>query len=402
MRTVAEQQEIVRALASPLGTERLPLAEAEGRVLASDVVAKLPVPPFTNSAMDGYAVRASDVLEGPVVLEVVGDVPAGASSVPDVGEGQAARIMTGAPMPPSADAVVPVEATDQPRGEAPLPQRVEVREPVDVRQNVRLRGGNVLPGDPVMAAGSVLTPAALASLASVGYGEVDVYVRPRVAVIATGDELVAAGQEPGFGQVPDSNTYLVAGLARRFGAEVVGTHRAGDDPGAFRRILDEAAQQADVVVTTGGVSVGAFDVVRTALTEAEYEPVAMQPGKPQASGRITTPDGRTIVFLGLPGNPVSVFVSGWAFLREVLGAMTGRHIPWRKLRLPASWGWKSPAGRQQFIPVVVGEDGVVPAHEKGSGSHLIASLVLADGLAVVPAETTDVAAGDTVDVYLVD
>lgn len=402
MREVEAQQEIVRALTEPLPTETVPLAEAEGRVLAVDVQSRLAVPPFDNSAMDGFAVRAADVHGAPVTLEVIGDIPAGASSAPSVGEGQAARIMTGAPMPDGADAVVPVERTDQPRGEAPLPERVEIREGVEIRANVRMRGENTNPGDPALPASTLLTPAALASLASAGFGEVEVYRRPRVAVITTGDELAPAGEELSFGQIPDSNTYLAAGLARRWGADVTGTFHATDDPADFRRILDEAAADADLILTTGGVSVGAFDVVRAVISDAEYQPVAMQPGKPQACGRITTDSGHTAVFLGLPGNPVSVFVSAWVFLREALGAFTNRHIPWRKLRFPAATGWRTPVGRRQYLPVIVGEDAVTPAHRLGSGSHLIASLVLADGLAVVPPEHGEVSEGDVVDVYLVD
>lgn len=402
MRSVEQQQAIVRSLAVRTAVEIVALPEAEGRVLAEDVVARLAVPPFSNSAMDGYAVRAADTVRAPVSLEVVGDVPAGAQSTPYVGEGQAARIMTGAPLPEGADSVVKVELTDQPRGEAPLPDRVEIREPAAPGENVRHRGENVLPGDPVLRAGTLLSPAALAALASVGYGEVAARARPRVAVVTTGDELVEAGGNLGSGQIPDSNTYLVAGLARRFGADVTGTFRASDDPADFRRVIDEAAAGADVIVTTGGVSVGAFDVVRAVLTEAEYEPVAMQPGKPQASGRISTDSGHEAVFLGLPGNPVSVFVSAWVFLRELLGAMTGSAIQWRKLRLPAAEGWSTPSGRRQYIPVAITDEGLAPVHRRGSGSHLIASLSLADALAVVPTEVTEVRAGDVFDCYLVD
>ena len=401
MRSVEEQQAVVRGLARLMPTEILPLAAAEGRVLAVDVTARVAVPPFTNSSMDGYAVRAADVTTVPVVLDVVADVPAGATEIPRIDAGQAARTMTGAPLAEGADLIIPVENTDQPRGQAPLPQQVEIRDAGTAGSFVRPLGQNTQPGDAVLSAGAVLTPAALSSLASTGHAEAEVFVRPRVAVISTGDELVAPGQPLEPGQIPDSNGFLVAGLARRFGAEVIATRRATDETDEFRRIFREVAADADVVVTTGGVSVGAFDVVRSVLTEAEFTPVAMQPGKPQACGRLEI-DGRSVAFLGLPGNPVSVFVSSWVFLRELLGAMTGCAIPWRQLEFEALEDWQCPSNRRQYIPLVIEEHGVRPAHVQGSGSHLVASLVRAQAIGVVPADTERVQAGDRIAVHLVE
>ncbi len=309
--------------------------------------------------------------------------------------------MTGAPLAHGADAVVPVENTDQPRGAAALPAQVEIRVAPERGTFVRPQGQNAAPGDLVLAAGAELTPAALSALASTGHAEVEVHRRPRLSIISTGDELVPPGEALQPGQIHDSNSFLVAGLARRFGAEVAGVFRATDDGETFRRTFREAAAEADVVVTTGGVSVGAFDVVRSVLTEAEFIPVAMQPGKPQASGCLEI-DGRSVAFLGLPGNPVSVFVSAWVFLRELLGAMTGCELPWRKLQLEALEGWNCPSSRRQYIPLVIDGEGVRPAHAQGSGSHLVASLVRAHALGVVPADTEQVHAGDRINVYLVE
>ena len=452
MLRVEQHLERVVGLATLLPAEEAPIEGGTGRVLASDLRARFAVPPFDNSAMDGFAVRAAALSVG-VRLQVVGDVPAGASTVPEVGPGECARIMTGAPLPPGADAVVPVELTDQPMGEAPLPEWVEVGGVVAEGQHVRRRGEDVAVGDVVLAAGTLWGPEATGAASSIGYATVPLRRRPRVAVLATGDELVAPGVELGFGHIPDSNSYLLAGLVERFGGEVVLRRAVGDARDEFRAALDEALA-ADVVVTTGGVSVGAFEVVRQ-VTEGQIEfvKVNMQPGKPQAAGRLRVPDGRDVAFLGLPGNPVSVWVSAWLFLRPLLaafgglgmrpnldsggqtgahldsasalvgpaldsGGQTGAHLDsarpkasarpasgargaWHQSRtvvLPVRQSWSKPPGRRQYIPVTLVDGGVAPSHALGSRSHLIASLHLADGLAIVPADADG--PGDTVEVLL--
>lgn len=413
MLSVEEYLARIVGLATVLPVEDVPIGEGVGQVLAEDLRARFAVPPFDNSAMDGFAVRAADLAPG-VRLRVVGDIPAGASSAPEVGEGECARIMTGAPLPPGADAIVPVELTDQPMGDAPLPAEVEVREVVSEGQHVRRRGGDVAEGDMVLRAGTVWGPEATGAASSIGYATVPLRRRPRVAVLSTGDELVEPGEYLGFGQVPDSNSYLLAGLVTRFGGEVVLRRAVGDDQAEFRAALDEALA-ADVVVTTGGVSVGAFEVVRqvTEGDEISFERVNMQPGKPQASGLLRAPDGRGVAFLGFPGNPVSAWVSAWLFLRPLLLAFTvpervaseerGRRPVEGRLHpdtfvLPVRETWRKTTERRQYIPVKVVDGGVAPSHALGSGSHLIGSLHLADGIAIVPADADG--PGDTVEVLL--
>ena len=399
MLSVEEYLERVLALATVLPAEATPIAEGRGRVLTEGLSARFAVPPFDNSAMDGFAVRASDAAAGAVV-GVVGDIPAGATSTPTVGPGEAARIMTGAPMPPGADAVVPVEATDQPMGAAPLPAHVVITEAATPGRHVRRAGEDVRAGDVVLPAGTVWGPEAASAAASIGYGEVLLRRRPRVAVLSTGSELAAAGEPLGFGQIPDSNSILLAGLVERFGGTVVLRRSVPDDGAEFSRVLTEATAAADVVVTSGGVSVGAFEVVRQVVEgRIEFVKVAMQPGKPQACGVVRAPDGREVAFLGLPGNPVSVFVSAWAFLRPLLAAFQGLPTVWPSVELPVAEGWRSPPGRRQYTPVRIVDGAVSPTHRLGSGSHLVASLHLADGLAVVPEDADG--PGERVAVHLV-
>lgn len=398
MRSVEDHLTAVLALGERLDAEQAPVGSGYGRTLAADVAAVVAVPPFDNSAMDGFAVRAAD-LEPGARLMVVGDIPAGATSVPWVGPGEAARIMTGAPMPTGADTVVPVELTDQPSGAADLPATVEVREVVTEGRHVRGRGEDVAVGDVVLPAGLRWSPAAASSAASLGHGTVPLVRRPRVAVLATGSELVAAGRPLGFGQIPDSNSILLAGLCEGWGAEVAMVESVSDDPAHFRAALARAID-ADLVLTSGGVSVGAFEVVRQVVEgDISFDKVAMQPGKPQASGLLAWPDGRRVPMLGLPGNPVSVFVSAWVYARPLLAKLGGWSDAWPSSLLPATVGWSGPEGRRQFVPVKISEEGVTPVHRLGSGSHLVASLALADGLAVVPEDVTTVAAGETVTVH---
>ncbi|MHA6525768.1 molybdopterin molybdotransferase MoeA [Tessaracoccus sp. G1721] len=399
MLSVEEYLARVLALASLLPSASTPVGEGRGRVLTEDLSARVAVPPFGNSAMDGFAVRASDATAG-ALLRVVGDIPAGATSTPTVGPGEAARIMTGAPMPPGADAVVPVEATDQPMGAAPLPAAVLVTEAATPGRHVRRAGEDVRAGDVVLPAGTVWGPEAASAAASIGYGEVPLRRRPRVAVLSTGSELMPAGQPLGFGQIPDSNSILLAGLVERFGGTVVLRRCVPDDGAEFSRVLSEATAAADVVVTSGGVSVGAFEVVRQVVEgDIEFVKVAMQPGKPQACGALRAPDGREVAFLGLPGNPVSVFVSSYAFLRPLIAAFQGLPTTWPAVDLPVAEGWRSPPGRRQYTPVRIVDGAVRPTHRLGSGSHLVASLHLADGLAVVHEDVEGAAPGDVVAVH---
>lgn len=388
------------------GVEALPpaqveLAQCHGLVTASTVLAEVGVPPFTNSAMDGFAVHAADVAAAtdaePVTLDVLDDVPAGHTSDVWVGDGQAVRIMTGALLTAGADAVVPVELTDQPIGAAELPKQVQIKHPVPEGANIRLAGEDMAEGTQVLDAGVRLTPAALAAAAATGQGSLLVHPRPRVAIIATGAELVAPGAPLDRGQIPDSNSLMLTALAEQAGAEVVAVGRCSDDPADFDHEVKEALAVADLIVTSGGVSAGTRDVVKTSSVAAELEfaKVRMQPGKPQGFGHLTSADGRPVVLLALPGNPVSVFVSWHVFGLPVLNRLAGRAVDASRRTAVAGAAWDSPQGRRQHIPVAFDDSGrVVPCHQLGSGSHLIASLHFADALAIVPADKDRVEVGD--------
>ncbi|MFW7415638.1 gephyrin-like molybdotransferase Glp [Demequina sp. SO4-18] len=387
------ESHVARALAlvAPLEAQSRPLSRALGLTSVRDVAARDASPPFDNSAMDGYAVRSDEVraatTASPVRLPVAGETAAGAPPA-ELRAGAAWRIMTGAPMPAGADAVVPAESTDG--GTA----WVEIARGVDAGRHVRRAGEDARPGDVIVRAGETLTAARLAALAAVGVSEV-VVVRPaRVAVIATGDELVDAGQALGPGQIHDSNSVLLAGLVREAGAEPVVMERASDAPEQLLERL--AAADADLIVTTGGVSVGAYDVVKAALAGAgvEFVRVAMQPGKPQGLGAV---HGTPIACL--PGNPVSVLVSFAVIVAPMLERLRGEPTPGGgdPETATVARGWRAALGRRQFMPVrFTGPRTVEPATAGGSGSHLIASLAAAQALADVPADVDDVTAGDTV------
>ena len=407
MRTVEEHLTVVLAGVGRTPDRIVRIEDAAGMTLRAPVIARLAVPGFDNSAMDGYAVRRADVAAAapaePIALRVVADLPAGSALDPPLASGEAARIMTGAPVPSDADAIVPVEDTAE-----GLDGRVAVtvlRAPAPAAF-IRRRGADVDAGAEVIAAGRDLGPLEVAALAASGTTEAMVAAPPRVAVISTGAELDAAGAPVRRGRVPDSNGPLLAALARQAGAEVVLVTRSDDRESAFRSALTHAAAaDADVIITSGGISAGAFEVVRNVLggTGDGFVRVAMQPGRPQ--GFLVLPGGRPL--FALPGNPVSAAVSFEVFVRPALRRMrgdSGIHRP--VLRLPAAEGWEAPAGRRQYLPAVVDRSDparwtVRPAGPGGSGSHLIATLARADGFAVVPAERDRVAPGDAVDVMLV-
>lgn len=402
-RTVMEHREAVLGQITPTPAVTFALEDAAGLVLASDVTAHEPLPRFDSSAMDGYAVRSADVGgasgDAPVRLRIVADLAAGTDAAPVIGAGTAARIMTGAPVPPGADAVVPIEDTDCGIDE------VEVRAPAPTGRHVRRVAEDVAAGDVVLRAGQELTPYRLAAVAAVGRPEVVVHRRPVVVVISTGSELVTPGVATRRGQISDSNSYLLAAAARAAGAQV---HRLGavrDDAHAFAEAM-ESAGGADLIVTSGGVSVGAYDVVKEVLAPMDgmfFVSVAMQPGKPQGYGRLA--DGTPVI--ALPGNPVSAFVSFEAFVRPAILALrglTGPDVLRPTLLARVEAGWSSPAGREQHMPVtlVAGPDGNVvarPTTARGSGSHLVASLAAADGIAVVPADVTEVCPGEIVTAF---
>ena len=401
--TVEEHRARVRAAVTVLPVETVRLADAAGRTLAADVGARHDLPGDDNSSMDGFAVRFADVERAdaahPVSLRVVGDLPAGSAENPSFGPGEAVRIMTGAPVPSDADTIVPFE--DTAGGLADSLGTVEVhRAPSAAGAFIRRRGGDVRTGDVVLSAGERLGPFALSAAAAAGVPELEVRRRPRVAVVSTGSERVAPGAVPGRGQTPDSTTTLLASPVADADAEVTVLASVRDDASAIEAVLEHSAD-ADVVVFSGGVSAGAYEPVRQALSaRIVFSRVAMQPGKPQAFGVLD--DGRLV--FGLPGNPVSVAVSFEVFVRPALLALQGRTVTDRRIaRLTASEAWTTPPGRRQYLPAVIDLVGgtVRPATAGGSGSHLAASLARAEAFAIVPAEVSTVAVGDPVDVMLI-
>lgn len=419
MRTVEEQLAKVLSAARTrvLPTQRMALTEALGATLAEDVQAVVSVPGFDNSAMDGFAVRYADVsaasADNPVTLSVIADIPAGSAADPHLEPGQAARIMTGAPVPTTADAIVPFEDTRDGLADSLTSAQI-LAAPSGPGAFIRRRGADVARGQHVLASGTVLGPWQLSALTAVGVSEVQVSTRPRVAIISTGSELVevatspdlAAGNELPRGMIPESNGILLAGLCAEAGAEVVAQFNVDDDGPGLRTALQEVVGPggADVVIFSGGVSAGAYEVVKTELSgQMEFTRVAMQPGKPQGFG--ADKEGGPLLF-GLPGNPVSVAVSFEVFVRPALAVLQGRTALARPvLQMPAVAGWRSVPGRRQYIPIVLdrtpaGDLGVRPATAGGSGSHLAAGLGLGEGLAVVPQEQDFVAAGELLPVIL--
>lgn len=404
MRTVLEHQAAALGLVGPLPRVAVPLADAAGQVLADDLIAVGPIPPWDNSAMDGYAVRVADLARAddahPTTLAVAGDLPAGSAATPEVRPGTAVRIMTGAPVPPGADAVVPVELTD---GGVDV---VRVRSAPDPGAHIRRVGEDVRAGDVVLRAGTLLGARQIGAAAAVGAAAVVVHRRPLVAVLSTGSELVRPGAPAARGQIPDSNSYLLAAAVEGAGCGVVRLDAVPDDPSSLRACLAALDGSFDAVVTSGGVSVGAYDVVKEVLGgwgEVEFVSVAMQPGKPQGLGRLPT---GTPVFC-LPGNPVSVFVSFEVFVRPALRRMRGLAEVGRPLvRAVVTDGWRTPIDRAQYMPVVLEEvDSGWRARRAvrgGSGSHLVTGLARSDGLAVVPADVDEIRPGDTVNVLRSD
>jgi len=450
LRSVTEHVERVRALVAPLPELPLDLDDADGSVLAQDLYAAVSVPPFDSAAMDGYAVRLADLPAGggPVILQVAGDVAAGPSDVAGIFPGQAVRIMTGAPLPPGADAVIPVEHTSTGRFVAGA-RRAEdsvtlARRP---RSHIRGAGEDVRAGQLLARAGTEVTAALVGALAASGTVRVPARRRPLVAVISTGSELVPMGGALGPGQITDSNGPMLAAAARAAGADVVRLGPVADDPAALRAALDAAVVDAaardgakpdgvvpdgratgnrprvDLIVTAGGVSAGAADVVREVLaaspgadgvTDVDVAAVAMSPGKPQALAR-----WRGVPWLALPGNPVGAYASFELFGRPAIDRLRGldargRGVAGRGgnaevaklaqryplgrvyLSLPAAMAWSSPAGKLQVLPVRVSDGAAEPC----GSHHALSSLAAADGLALVPPDVEKVRTGDLIQVLM--
>jgi molybdopterin molybdotransferase len=399
LRSVDEHLAIVLDGIGSLDPIDLTLLDAQGLLLAEDIRTDFALPSFDNSAMDGYAVRATDTrdasAERPVTLQVVGDIAAGMKSRTGMGPGLAMRIMTGAPIPAGADAVIPLEDTD--RGLA----RVQIGRPVNGGECVRRSGEDLVAGAPALGSGAALGPQQLGLLAAVGRDRVLVRPRPRVIVLSTGSELIEVGRKPSFGEVIDSNSYMLACAAKDAGADARRIGIVPDDHARLLDVLESQLLRADVLVTTGGVSMGAYDVVKEALSElgtVSFNRVAMQPGKPQGFGHL----GDGVPIFCLPGNPVSSLVSFEAFIRPAIRKLLGkRNLQRATVEAVALESATSPHGVRQYRRGVLHREasgGYSVSFMGGAGSHLIGSLALSNCLIVIPEEETQVDAGAEVTV----
>ena len=380
---------------TPLDAVELALNDALGNVLAEDITAPYAMPPFDNSSMDGFAVRYADLAAG-TVLPVQGDIPAGALSVPELMPGHVLRIMTGAPMPAGADTVVPVEDTET------RTAGIAFLEPTRRGQHLRLVGEDVAAGSLVLRANSQIRPAEVGMAAAVGRSVVRAYPRPRVAILSTGDELVEPGLPLQNGQIYNSNAYALAAQVTEAGGLVTQRLHALDTADALREAFDTCAE-ADVIITSGGVSVGDYDFVKTVFAERgtlDFWQVAIRPGKPIAFGQW----GRTL-FFGLPGNPVSSMVTFELFVRPALRKLRGLTELTRPL-VPARLTEEAThtPGRQSYQRAIMskqdGDSIVTPISRQGSGR--IHSMVEANALLFVPAEVAALRRGETVSVLLLD
>lgn len=395
LRSVAEHRaRVLDLLPASRRTAVVPVDQALGRVLADDVTAVEPVPRFDNSAMDGYAVRHEDIATAGVRLRVVGESRAGAPPTTAVGSGEAIRIMTGAVVPDGADTVVPLEQTDDGREE------VVIVDPPRPRRHVRYAGEDLAAGSVVATAGTVLDAIALSSIASAGAAECRVVERPRVAVITTGAELQALGAPLAAGQIPESNSLLISGALVEAGAEVVLRQSVGDEAGGLLDAFSEARRaEADLVVLSGGVSVGDYDVVRTTLSgDLEFTGVQMSPGRPQASGTIDS-----MPVIAVPGNPVAAAVSIEAFVRPAVLTLAGRRLIDRpEIIAKAGVDWTSKPDREQYTAVRwESTDAGMRVFPLVQGSHRVGSLARMQAWAVVPADTEQIREGDPVRTLLV-
>lgn len=411
MISVESALEQVLAQVQPLPAEETPILEALGQVLAEDVCAQIDVPPLDNSAMDGYAVRAVDVAGAgearPVLLRVIANLAAGQTTDVIVTEGTTVRIMTGAPLPMGADAVVQFEHTDEggrahPRPEAGRHETVVIHRPATPGLNVRRAGEDIRAGQIVLRQGTTLRPAEVGVLASLGYIRISVHRRPLVAVLSTGDELVPLGQPLGPGQIYNSNSYSIAAQVKRTGGIPLLLGIARDRPDDLVAKLRQGLG-ADLLITSGGVSMGDFDVVKDVLAaegEVTFWRVRMKPGKPLAFGRIGE-----VPHLGLPGNPVSSMVTFETFARPAILKLMGR-TNYRKPSVEAVLlqGAKNTDRRRVYLRAIVEKQGdqYVASLTGPQGSGILTSMALANALAVLPEDTAEVRPGDRVQVLMLD
>jgi molybdopterin molybdotransferase len=398
MRSVEEHQRIVADLIAARPARTVTLSDAEGLVLAEDVTAALDLPVFDNSAMDGYAVRAEDVAaataEIPVKLTVAADIPAGRADIPTLQPKTAHRIMTGAPIPDGATAVVPVEATD---GRTDV---VSITVPSVEGRHIRRAGEDVAAGTTVLRAGQVVTPAVIGLAAALGLPRMSVIPRQRVLVISTGSELVAPGNQLRPGQIYESNAVMLAAAIREAGAEVVAVATATDDVAEFTALLDRYAAASDLIITSGGVSAGAYEVVKDAFGRAgdqgvEFAKVAMQPGMPQGAGHVAG-----VPIVTVPGNPVSVLVSFEVFIRPPLRSAMGLpdvERPRRSAVLTETL--TAPVGKRQFRRGIFDDAAGTVASQGPPGSHHLRWLASSNCLLDVPIDVTEISAGEQLEIW---
>jgi molybdopterin molybdotransferase len=402
--TPAEALQIVLEHAPLLGAETVAVANARGRVLTDGVRSTRQLPPSDNSAMDGFAVRSADLVsasaEHPVVLEVIAEIPAGGSADRAVRAGEAARILTGAPIPPGSDAVVMQEDTTRDG------DRVKVSVSPEPRAHIRDAGEDVAFGDQVLDPGAVIGPAEIGMLASLGRGVVSVHQRPRVAILSGGDELVEPDGDTSGGRIVASNSYSIAAQCLEVGADPIYLGIARDTPDDIEQRM-RAGLQADVLVSSAGISVGDRDYVRGVLEKLGcsllFWGVNMKPGYPLAFGRFEADDG-PLVF-GLPGNPVSAMVTFEQFVRPALRKMAGRRSLFRPtVRARLADGLQKRTGRLHFVRVHLERDGneIVARHTGNQSSGVLRSMLLARGLLIFPAEATELREGDIATVQILD
>jgi molybdenum cofactor synthesis domain-containing protein len=394
MISITEAIQIVLQHSPRLTVESVALTDALGRILAQDIVADSDLPPFDRAQMDGYAIRAADLANTPARLRIVGESAAGSGWHQEMKAGEAVRIMTGAPVPAGADAVQQVELTREVDGAG----FVEILEPVKTGRSIVKQADEIRADETVLRAGEEINAAMIATLASFGYAQVKVGRRPRVTVMATGSELVDVGQKPGRDQIRDSNNYTIAAYASLAGATVERLPLVGDDTEELKRQMAKACEASDLLITSGGVSMGVYDFTKTALKElgAEifFERVALRPGKPTVFARL----GNTLVF-GLPGNPVSVTVTFNLFARTALRVMQGA----KEAMLPADTAvlardLKGSMDRESYLPAILRtEKGTLLAEPlKWGGSSDFVAFAKATALINLPIETHSASAGGVV------
>jgi molybdopterin molybdotransferase len=406
--SVDQARERILSHFQPVTTEILPLAGCSNRVLAQDIAATGDLPPFNNSSMDGFAVRAADVVDAtsdaPRSLRVVADIPAGSHPTITLVSGEAARIMTGAPVPEGADAVVPVEETDFDYRDAgtPAPEEVQIFRSAKSGANVRPRGMDLRAGEVVLIKGRTLKPQDIGLLAMLGFAKVLVFRKPRIALFSSGDELLPVDAPLEEGKIRDSNSYTLAALMEEVGTEVIRLGVAKDNPDSVKELLEQAvALHVDFILSSAGVSVGAFDFVKQVIEangKMDFWRVNMRPGKPLAFGEY-----KSIPFIGLPGNPVSSFVGFEAFVRPTIQRLRGSSDEVRQTVRVRCQEQIDSDGRESYLRAQIREENgnFVASLTGHQGSGNLHSLVQANALLIIPAGVKCVPAGQEVDAWYI-